>query len=65
MSFIGARIFANRFVLKEKLSSGSFGVVYLVHDRATNIDCALKVEKEENIETKTLEREISILTLLD
>lgn len=65
MSLISAKIFANRFVYKSKLSSGSFGVVYLVHDRATNIDCALKVEKEENIETKTLEREISIMSLLE
>lgn len=36
-------------------------MVYQVCDRATNTECALKVELDENQEKKTLEREITIL----
>ncbi|CAD8075944.1 unnamed protein product [Paramecium sonneborni] len=65
MSQSNPKIFGNRFIQKKKLSQGSFGIVYLVFDRATNTECALKVEKEENEEIKTLEREIEILIQLD
>lgn len=61
MSLNSPKIFGNRFIFKKKLSQGSFGIVYLVLDRATNTECALKAEKEEHEETKTLEREIAIL----
>ncbi|CAD8074522.1 unnamed protein product [Paramecium sonneborni] len=65
MSLNSSKIYANRFIFKKKLSQGSFGIVYQVHDRATNIDCALKAELESNQEKKTLEREISMLIQLD
>ncbi|CAD8158351.1 unnamed protein product [Paramecium octaurelia] len=65
MSLNSSKIYANRFVMKKKLSQGSFGMVYQVYDRATNAECALKVELEENQEKKTLEREITMLIQLE
>jgi serine/threonine protein kinase len=51
MDSLGSKLIANRFLFRKKISSGSFGVVNLVLDRATNQECALKIEKEENQET--------------
>ncbi|CAD8146376.1 unnamed protein product [Paramecium octaurelia] len=65
MSLNSPKIFGNRFIFKKKLSQGSFGIVYLVLDRATNTECALKAEKEEYEESKTLEKEIAMLIQLD
>jgi casein kinase 1/casein kinase 1 alpha len=42
----------------KKLSSGSFGVVFLGMDLLTKQEVAIKVEKEENEEVRSLEREV-------
>ncbi|CAD8069973.1 unnamed protein product [Paramecium sonneborni] len=65
MSLNSSKIYANRFVLKNKLSQGSFGIVYQVHDRTTNSEFALKVELEQNQKKKTLEREVTMLIQLE
>lgn len=44
--------------MQKKISSGSFGVVLLGHDKENKIDVAIKIEKEENEEVRSLEREI-------
>ncbi|CAK82001.1 unnamed protein product (macronuclear) [Paramecium tetraurelia] len=59
------RVFMNRFVVKKKISSGAFGVVFLVFDKQTNQDAALKLEKEDNEEMRSLEREVEILKQLN
>ncbi|KAM3133923.1 hypothetical protein pb186bvf_014038 [Paramecium bursaria] len=59
------RVFLGRFSVIKRISSGSFGVVYLVHDKTTKEDCALKLEKYDNDETRSLEKEVSILTKLN
>jgi len=55
------KVFNNRYVVVKKISSGSFGVVFLGLDRDTKQDVAIKVEKEENEEVKSLEREVVVL----
>ncbi|CAD8139024.1 unnamed protein product [Paramecium pentaurelia] len=54
------RIYYGRFVQKEKLSQGSFGVVYICHDKVTRDYVAIKIEKE-NSDLMSLEREIQII----
>ncbi|CAD8077027.1 unnamed protein product [Paramecium sonneborni] len=54
------RIYQGRFVQKEKLNQGSFGVVYICHDKFTRDYVAIKVEKE-NSDLMSLEREIQII----
>ncbi|CAD8139848.1 unnamed protein product [Paramecium octaurelia] len=54
------RIYYGRFVQREKLSQGSFGVVYICHDKVTREYVAMKVEKE-NKDLMSLEREIQII----
>ncbi|CAK60344.1 unnamed protein product (macronuclear) [Paramecium tetraurelia] len=54
------RVYYGRFVQKEKLSQGSFGVVYICHDKVTRDYVAIKVEKE-NCDVMSLEREIQII----
>ncbi|CAD8044331.1 unnamed protein product [Paramecium primaurelia] len=54
------RIYYGRFVQREKLSQGSFGVVYICHDKVTRDYVAIKVEKE-NKNLMSLEREIQII----
>ncbi|CAD8045666.1 unnamed protein product [Paramecium sonneborni] len=54
------RIYYGRFVQREKLSQGSFGVVYICHDKVTRDYVAIKVEKE-NKDLMSLEREIQII----
>ncbi len=49
----------------KKLSSGSFGVVFLGHDKETNQDVAIKIEKEENEDVRSLEREVAVLKRLN
>ena len=51
-------------MVQKKISSGSFGVVFLGFDLISKKDVAIKVEKEENEDVKSLEREVSVLTLL-
>ncbi|CAD8057210.1 unnamed protein product [Paramecium sonneborni] len=59
------KIFVNRFQVKKKISSGAFGVVFLVLDKQTNQEHALKLEKEDNEEMRSLEREVEILKQLN
>lgn len=49
----------------KKISAGSFGVVFLGYDQVSKQEVALKVEKEENEEVKSLEREVEIVKKLD
>jgi serine/threonine protein kinase len=51
-------VFNGRFVVKKKISSGSFGVVFLGMDKTTKDEVAIKLEKEDNEEVKSLEREV-------
>jgi casein kinase I family protein HRR25 len=64
-SYKDPKIFNNKFIVKNQISSGSFGVVYLAHDKYTKEEVAVKLEKEENEDVCTLEREITILARLD
>ncbi|CAK71630.1 unnamed protein product (macronuclear) [Paramecium tetraurelia] len=59
------KIFNNQYQIIKKLSSGSFGVVFLGVDLLTKQEVAIKVEKEENEEVRSLEREVQILKKLD
>lgn len=58
------KIFNNQFIIKEKLSAGSFGTVYLAFDKYTREEVAIKVEKSLKSQVGTLEREIEILECL-
>lgn len=51
-------MFNNQYVVHKKLSSGSFGVVFQGEDRLTGETIALKIEKEEKDEAKSLDREV-------
>ncbi|CAD8066061.1 unnamed protein product [Paramecium sonneborni] len=59
------KVFNNQYQIVKKLSSGSFGVVFLGQDLLSKQEVAIKVEKEENEEVKSLEREVQILKILD
>ncbi|CAD8151025.1 unnamed protein product [Paramecium pentaurelia] len=59
------KIFNNQYQILKKLSSGSFGVVFLGIDLLTKQEVAIKIEKEENEEVRSLEREVQILKKLD
>jgi predicted Ser/Thr protein kinase len=50
--------------VNKKISSGSFGVVFLGYDRVSKEQVAIKVEKEENEDVKSLDREVAILNRL-
>ena len=63
-SYREPKIFNNKYIIKNQLSSGSFGVVYLAFDKHTREEVAVKLEKEENEDVCTLDREISILQKL-
>lgn len=47
--------------MKKKISSGSFGVVFIGVDKNTKEEVAIKLEKEDNEEVKSLEREVQVL----
>jgi serine/threonine protein kinase len=51
-------VFNNQYVVRKKLSSGSFGVVFLGEDKLTQAEVALKIEKEDSEETRSLDREV-------
>lgn len=51
-------------MVHKKISSGSFGVVFLGYDKVSKEDVAIKVEKEENEDVKSLEREVAVLERL-
>lgn len=40
-------------------------MVLLGHDKVKNVNVAIKIEKEENEEVRSLEREVQILTHLN
>jgi serine/threonine protein kinase len=52
------KIFGNTYIVKKKISSGSFGVVYLGQDLKTKEYLAIKVAKLIEDEMMTLEREV-------
>ncbi|CAD8198887.1 unnamed protein product [Paramecium pentaurelia] len=58
------RIINNKFIIQRKLSAGSFGIVFLGLDQNTKQEVAIKVEKEENEDIRSLEREVSIFKQL-
>ena len=60
-SYKDPKIFNNQFIVKNQISSGSFGIVYLAVDKNTKEEVAIKLEKEENEEVATLEREVQVL----
>ena len=51
-------MFNNQFIVRKKLSSGSFGVVFQGEDKQTGELIALKIEKEDNEEARSLDREV-------
>ncbi|CAD8115839.1 unnamed protein product [Paramecium sonneborni] len=63
-SYRDPKIFNNKYIIKQQISSGSFGIVYLAFDKNTKEEVAVKVEKEDNEDASSLEREISILNRL-
>ncbi|CAK56660.1 unnamed protein product (macronuclear) [Paramecium tetraurelia] len=54
------RIFNNQFSVQKKLSAGSFGIVFLGLDQSTKQEVAIKVEREENEDVRSLDREVQI-----
>ncbi|CAD8205423.1 unnamed protein product [Paramecium octaurelia] len=63
-SYRDPKIFNNKYIIKQQISSGSFGIVYLAFDKHTREEVAVKVEKEENEDASSLDREITILNRL-
>lgn len=63
-SYKDPKIFNNKFIVKQQISSGSFGVVYLAFDKVTKEELAIKLEKEDD-DVCTLEREVIILNRID
>ncbi|CAD8142709.1 unnamed protein product [Paramecium octaurelia] len=61
MAGLQQKIFNNQFVVKKRISSGSFGVVYQGFDLHSQELVAIKVEKLEVDELLSLDREIQIL----
>lgn len=57
-SYKDPKIFNNQYIITSMISSGSFGVVYLAFDKRTKEQYAVKLEKEENEDVATLDREI-------
>ncbi|CAD8065708.1 unnamed protein product [Paramecium sonneborni] len=60
-SYLEPKIFDNKYIIKNQLSSGSFGVVYLAIHKVTREEVAVKLEKGEH---ETLDREVYLLTKL-
>ncbi|CAD8134137.1 unnamed protein product [Paramecium octaurelia] len=60
-SYLEPKIFDNKYIIKQKLSSGSFGIVYLAIHKVTREEVAVKLEKGEQ---ETLDREVYLLTKL-
>lgn len=58
------KVFNKQYEVIKKISSGSFGVVFLGYDNIRSVDVAIKVEKEENEDVKSLEREVAVLKKL-
>lgn len=62
-SYKDPKIFNNQYIVKNQISSGSFGVVYLAFDKTTREEVAIKLEKYED-DMCTLDRETHILRIL-
>ncbi|CAD8045530.1 unnamed protein product [Paramecium primaurelia] len=60
-TYLEPKIFDNKYIIKNQLSSGSFGVVYLAIHKITREEVAVKLEKGEH---ETLDREVYLLTKL-
>ncbi|CAD8134370.1 unnamed protein product [Paramecium pentaurelia] len=60
-SYQEPKIFDNKYIIKQKLSSGSFGVVYQAIHKVTREEVAVKLEKGDQ---ETLDREVYLLTKL-
>ncbi|CAD8071373.1 unnamed protein product [Paramecium sonneborni] len=60
-SYLEPKIFDNKYIIKNQLSQGSFGVVYLAIHKVTREEVAVKLEKGEH---ETLDREVYLLTKL-
>jgi len=63
-SYKDPKIFNNKYIVKNKISSGSFGTVYLAFDKNTKEEVAIKLEKDDD-EICTLDREIVILNRIE
>ena len=57
--------FNNIYQIKKKISSGSFGIVYSGLNVSSNEEIAIKIEKVENEEMKSVFREIQFLKRLE
>ena len=57
-------MFNGRYVMKKKISAGSFGVVFHGFDKISKEEIALKLEKEDNEEVKSIDHEVQILSFL-
>ncbi len=58
------KIFNNQFIIKSKISSGSFGIVYLAYDKYNREELAIKCEKESKQDAGTIDREVYLLKKL-
>lgn len=63
-SYKDPKIFNNKYIIKNQISSGSFGTVYLAFDKTTKEEVAIKLEKDDD-DVCTLDREIVILQRID
>lgn len=61
-SSTSSKVYNNQYLLKKKISQGSYGIVFEGEDQLNKQQVAIKVEKKEK--TSTLDREIHILMRL-
>lgn len=62
---MNTRYFNNQqYQLKRKISSGSFGIVFLAVDTHTKEEVAIKVERNDNQDPRSMDREVGILSKL-
>jgi casein kinase 1 len=57
VNFREPKILHNKYVVKNRISSGSFGVVYLAVDKTTKENVAVKIERTEHASMGTLNKE--------
>ena len=63
-SIIGSTV-DNQWTIIKKISSGSFGIVFLAENVDSKQNVAVKLEREEQEDVKALFKEIELLTLLN
>lgn len=63
-SYRDPKIINNQYIVKQQISSGTFGIVYLGYEKKTKEEVAIKLEKEEEEESGTLDREGYLLRKL-